>query len=415
MSNLDGVIESLKGIVNSGGTIGQMATLLNKEFGLTLDPGDAMINSKDSQVVMAAPIAQDLWYLFNHVNGMTWIQKDANTTDYFTQRLAFFATKLQGIEALKGLTTPTDITKGIPPDTADWDKYMGAGSLTEWKNIAKPWYQLMAFEILFKKQSFRYNSEATTPDDVVGYISFPVAQLGVMEVISLVQQSLTDASTFTMNDDEKPVKESPSLFPPMTGWILNKCYGRHLIESGYLVPDAEKSKYLHPAKTIIPEQKYGADIKPKGWARLWITRTDKWPVPGEFIGILCKPTPVPHCWWFQASYPFLYAGDWFDTWDLTSGIIETKTTGVTHHTNGTSCTLYRVRIYGRLIDIYSSDFLDYTVGDRVGVCKVFFMVKDPRTTSFDFQDQAAQTGIAPEPLMSVDYVIIPITFFQEVT
>jgi hypothetical protein len=537
MSNLDGVIESLKGIVSSGGTIGQMASILNKEFGLSLDPGDAMVRSKDFQVVMAAPIAIDAWYLFNHINMLTYLdltkdQKEkadeaadktksdailaaqnnnaltdsqkaaaivaaenvasvakSNTeatdpTAAFNSKLGFFAAKLGGIKALKGITSPADITQGME----GWNDYEKHEAHTKgfdnWKSTAKPWINLMVYEIRHKDQPYSYNSDAPVPttsmdqhdieksyvagkadavfsEDAVGYLAFPAAQIGVMEVIALVQESLTEVAKFEMKTDEQPGIPTPSeLFPPREKWIKNKCYGRHLIESSYLIPEAEKQKFLYPSAYKLSEKDYGKDVRPKGWAKLWIKRKDKFPVPGEFIGVLCKSSPVPPtCWWFQETNPFVYAGNWMDTYNLTSGVIvqtitppvapatvpakapatlpdsipplttaqqalETAATATAVHPNGTSCTKYRVRVHGIDIYAYSSDFLVYTVGSRVGILKLDSTPDPPvgkckvadkvEGTCFNWKDQKAFGDPSPRET-SVKYVIIPITFFQEVT
>jgi hypothetical protein len=386
-----------------------------------------------------------------------------------------------------------------------------------WESTAKPWINLMVYEIRHKDQPYSYNSIApfstaamdnhneierlrqkywpaealalpaspTAADvtavintakgkydaaakadeafseDAVGYLAFPIGQIGVMEVISLVQESLTEVATFAMNTDEQPGIPTPSeLFPPREKWIKNKCYGRHLVESSYLIPEAEKQKFLYPSAYKLSEKDYGKDVRPKGWAKLWIKRKDKFPVPGEFIGVLCKSSPVPPtCWWFQETNPFVYAGNWMDTYNLTSGVIvqtitppvapatvpakapatlpdsvpplttaqqalETAATATAVHPNGTSCTKYRVRVHGIDIYAYSSDFLVYTVGSRVGILKLDSTPDPPvgkckvadkvEGTCFNWKDQKAFGDPSPRET-SVKYVIIPITFFQEVT
>jgi hypothetical protein len=396
------LIGSLKGIVSSGGSLGQVAKLV-KDYSGGIDPGDFVVGK---HIALAAPIAEDLWYLWNHVNGMTWIDKDDTTQEYYDERLKFLAEKLGGIEALRGVTKSSDITRGIIP----WDSGYGF-SYGAWQNNAEPWFQLMIFEILFHGQGFIRNDEDNTPEDAVGYISFPVGQLGVMEVISLIRESLTDATDFVIKDDESPVKDTPQLFPSYSRWEMNKCYGVHLIESGYkeVVPN-----FIHYSKSTVPESDYGRDIAPKKWARLWITRKEKWPVPGEFVGIICKASPVPHCWWFQKSNPFLYAGNWFDTLDLTSGIIVSKTEAgeETHPTTGEACTGYRIKVHGREVDIFSSDYLEYEVGTRVGVCKIRGDY-DEEEMVFNHKYQSLQGDPTKGPIISTDYIIIPITFYEE--
>lgn len=395
------LIGSLKGIVSSGGSLGQVAKLV-KDYSGGIDPGDFVVGK---HIALAAPIAEDLWYLWNHVNGMTWIDKDDTTQEYYDERLKFLAEKLGGIEALRGVTKSSDITRGIIP----WDSGYGF-SYGAWQNNAEPWFQLMIFEILFHGQGFIRNDEDNTPEDAVGYISFPVGQLGVMEVISLIRESLTDATDFVIKDDESPVKDTPQLFPSYSRWEMNKCYGVHLIESGYkeVVPN-----FIYYSKSTVPESDYGRDIAPKKWARLWITRKEKWPVPGEFVGIICKASPVPHCWWFQKSNPFLYAGNWFDTWDLTSGVIFDVTEAIEHPVTGTSCTEYLVKVHGRYVSVYSSDFLEYSVGDRVCIFKSVEIEIGDREKPFTHLNQFTQGDPEETPVSTVNFTILPITFYEE--
>jgi len=163
----------------------------------------------------------------------------------------------------------------------------------------------------------------------------------------------------------------------------------------------------------------GKSIKPKGWMRVWITRDDKWPVPGEFIGILVKPNPLPpHVWWFMRSSPFLYAGNWMDTLDLTSGTIVSKTENVEHPTSKTPCTEYIVTIHGIDVKIYSSDFLVYNAGDRVAIWKdrageLQNSYTNRTDRSFDQMEQQEfgdPQHDSPPPVYTI-YTIIPITFF----
>lgn len=418
MENFNALISSLKGIVSSGADLAQVTGLI-KDYVGGIDPGDFVSNKDNKPIVAAAPIAEDLWYLWNHVNGMTWVEENTDTELYMSERLSFFTSKLNGITAMRGVTEPGNIEWGDIPEKGPF------GDFTGWKNTAKAWFQLIAFEILFTNQSFKYNHESSMPPNVdgktvvVGYLTFPVGQYGVMEVISLVRESLSDSPTFKMQDDEKPKIPSPSqLFPPMLGWQLNKCYGRHLIESGYAVPENEKAKVVPIAKTHIPESSYGRAVTKKGWLRVWITKDEKWPIPGEFIGILCKPTPVPHAWWFQKSSPILYAGNWLDTFCLTSGVITKVETvdedgdPIKHPVTDTTCTRYTLRVHGREVYIYSTDFLAYTVDQRVGIYKLDTNSDDPAIV-YNHLEQGEQGDIEGGDLgYTTDFVIIPVEFYQ---
>lgn len=417
---------------------------------------DAMQNrygkSSDPLPLLSAPTYTDLWYLYNHVNMLTYVEV-GDTEAFFTNRLSFFKDKLGGMRPMRGLTPVGEITYvWLTEEVPD---------IQSWLQKAKPWIQLLAFEIVFKNQKFRYGTDLALPKDVdiVGYIMIPVGQPGVMEIISLVRETDTEVDGFSIQDDEKPIPSSGEMFPPHDKWEIGKCYGRHLIEKMYEIPDVEKEKvfFEHRDRTVktteyiderhpdymkltstemkIPiEEVYGKgkdkdgkdvpsisghSVKPKGWMRVWITAKEKWPIPGEFIGIICKPNLAPpHFWWQQESFPFVYAGNWFDTWDLSSGVIKEVTADQEHPDTGVSCTKYKVRYHGEDCYVYSSDFLEYTVGDRVGIVKLGTHLTegafiDDSFTMVEQQwigDMSPVDGVMQE---TTDLVIIPITYYKE--
>jgi hypothetical protein len=506
-------------------------TVLSKikdEFNLVGEPGDSTWGTNKQKISMSAPIAADLWYLFNYVNMLTWVnpptvEQSTTTTkwgkDFFDKKMTFFKDKFGDMRPMKGINIKTDVTL---ESINYWWINNGKG---EWKNNADYFVQLLAFEIGYNGQSFKPSS-TKIPENTVGTLMFPIGQLGVMEVISILRETESEVSGFTMQDDVKPYIDNSAMFPPHVNWEKDKCYGRHLIESGYKVPDVEKLKVFlesrqdiktttevvpypltatigedvdglstvslsYLAKTMtraqidgnrdlittsydIPiEDLYGCALNAdgtwdstlsrkvptkdprKGWMRVWITREEKWPVPGEFVGVLIKPSPVPpHVWWYQDSSPLIYAGNWMDTFDLTSGMIIAKAenatavagvaqvkittwtpTGNTVVTQaggpirsgaGALCTGYRVKIHGEEIDIYPSDFLEYDVGTRVGIYKVGTRSEtlvDGRKIVFDHIEQRFQgdpvAHVEPIPAIHTDtlmkstkYAILPITFFQ---
>lgn len=456
--NLSEVISSLKGLTGGAPVFQELFRLSDKGAITppTMEPGD--FASKDR--VMAAPLAPDLWYIFNHVNLLTWVVPDTDEPDSFMdRRLSFFSSKLAGIKPLQGIVSVGDVV-----GSREWFT-----NKMEWINEAHDWVQLLAFEIRFKNQPFQYSTEVKMPNSAVGYIMIPIGGPGVIEVISLVQETITEIPGFVIPYEERPktindgIDTMTNLFPPTSGWVLNQCYGRHLLESCYVIPETEKTKVLMESRYHIKmgplmvvnssgdleeingqglgreidipmesiygkgvntdgsrnEDQPGKVIKPKNWMRVWITREDKWPIPGEFIGILIKPSPIPpHVWWFMRSSPLLYAGNWMDTLDLTSGLIKSKESDITHPESGSLCTRYVITIHGIDIQVYSSDFIEYDIGTRVAVWKnrkdeVANNYDDRVNRSFDQREQQ-QYGDPLETDPAEDYtiyVILPITFF----
>jgi hypothetical protein len=241
---------------------------------------------------------------------------------------------------------------------------------------------------------------------------FPVGQLGVMEVISMFQETELEVEGFTLKPDEVPVQITETqLFPPMEHAGENRSFGKYLIESGYIIPNEVKSQVEIMSSVYIPEKDYTRNVAPKSWTKLWIKKTDKFPVPGEFIGILCKPVACPpHVWWFQESTPFLYAGNWVETQNLTSGVITQVTLEVNRIDRGIG-NEYWVKVNGIEFIAYASDFKLYEVDERVAVLKRW-TIGSKTERSFTWKDQ--RDGTHPvKNQVSLEFMIIPITFYKE--
>jgi hypothetical protein len=143
--------------------------------------------------------------------------------------------------------------------------------------------------------------------------------------------------------------------------------------------------------------------------RYWIHKDSTLPVPGEFIGILCRPVATPpHVWWFQESSPFLYAGNWMETGNLTSGVI-TAVTREANRTDGGIGDEYKVKIQGCEVTVYSTDFYTYSVGDRAAILKLDSATAATKSFTWLDQDPFLQTE---ENTVITDYVIIPATFYK---
>lgn len=403
------LIASMKGLAGSGNIL---SDLVSKVEGLvaTMDPGDFV--QSDSNIMMAAPVATDLWYLLYHDNLLKKYHADDAGADfnhydysgYLNENLDFL-NKLTGLKPLKVLTDLAQLSTDVSQSV------FGKLYSAQYENNGIYWINTVAFENWGHGLGMQYASDGPdgyNPDDYVGYVSFPIGQLGVMEVISLLQESvLTDAENIT--DDQTPrVQSTPEIFPDMkddNGNALagqNYCYGRHLIDSAYLTQDAHIELFSRKM------EQYPETVEPKKWMRYWIHKNDTFPVPGEFIGILTRPVACPpHVWWFQESSPFLYAGNWVETHYLTSGVI-TAVTLEADRTDGGTGNEYTVKIQGCPIIAYSSDFYDYQIGDRVAIMKLDSVTA---TESFTWLKQAhlkaADEGVAKE-----NYVIIPCTFYE---
>jgi len=420
------IIASMKGLAGSGNILSDLVSKIDGFIG-AMEPGDFVRSSTNTK--MAVPVAADLWYLFYHDNLLKkyHVDEDADFkhydySGYLSDNMSFLDL-LTGLKPLKVLTDleqlSTDISQSV----------FGKLYSAEYANNGIYWINTMAFELWMNGQSMQYSSDGPTgyvPNDYAGYISFPVGQLGVMEVVSLLQETELSGYPFDavknnelylpklaadITDDKKPSRQStPEIFPDMknsNGNALagqNYCFGTHLIESAYLKTD-DRLEML--SKKM---EKYAETVEPKMWMRYWIKKTDTLPVPGEFIGILTRPVACPpHVWWFQESSPFLYAGNWMETHNLTSGVV-TVVTAEGDRTDGGIGSLYTVKIQGCAVEVEATDFYDYKVGDRVAILKLD-STATAATTSFTWLNQT-HLKTADDGAAKANYLLIPCTFFK---
>ena len=445
-------LESMKGLSGSGTVLSNAVRKL-ADFVGTMEPGDLVAGDN----ISAAPIGYDLWYLAFHQNMM---QKYYDGTDfkyfkydtYLSENLGFLS-YLPGLKPMKVLTDMAKQLNIIPGTFSLF--HFDISMPWQYANNGVYWINTAFFEFRPEGLSFEYPSEGSpgfksNPNDYVGYIAFPIGQLGAMEVISLFTETDLTGYPFAayassgyyhqkepvsgLEDKYKPtVQSTPEMFPDAKDARGNAlsgqhyCYGRHLIDGlGYYKPEdpaspqneknSDGSSAYAPVAARDVElwaeniKDYGEDIKPKKWFRYWIHKDSTFPVPGEFVGILVRPEATPpHVWWFQESSPFLYAGNWMETNNLTSGIVK-SVTAEGDRTDGGIGNLYCVAIQGCDVYISASDFLEYSVGDRVAVLKVD-STETAATKAFSTLNQVVFKE-TDKNTSKTNYVIIPATFFK---
>lgn len=413
-------LASMKGLAGSGNIL---SYFVEKIEGLvaTMEPGDFV--RSDTGNVSAAPVAADVWYLYYNENllqgyfstGPDFLHFDYS--DYLAENLAF----LELLPGLKPLKVLTDL------DSLDIEEGFGSIIPSQYENNGMYWVNTLAFELWNTGIGMRYASAGPknfVPNDYVGYIAFPVGQLGIMEVISILQETALSGYKFTavdsnpayqkkeppdLTDDQKPsLQDTPEMFPDMkdsNGNAIagqNYCFGRHIVESAYILKDR--------CENVADKLKDYEAVEPKMWMRYWIHKDDTLPVPGEFIGILTRPVSCPpHVWWFQESAPFLYAGNWVELNQLTSGVI-TAITDEGDRTDGGTGSQYTVKVQGCSILIDATDFFEYHVGDRVAIIK---LDREKATESFAWHNQT-RLKETDEGVKKTNFIIAPFTFYKAI-
>jgi hypothetical protein len=396
---------------------------------LVMDVGDRLLagtSENGYDIGFSLPVASDIWYLSPGDSILPF--KGDNHQANAEKILGFleeYLARLDNIKPLKILRQPSDLHA-----YKDWSEMRNAFDADKAPYAIRE----MRFETWMLNRSTEFPSkgpkasagagEYRHPENSLGQLycgllSFPVGPLGVMEVLSIFSESM-DAMHF-FSTDESIIVESPDSFEcvtdqPLDGFMSpmtdmkGKCPGVHLVEKGYLnvSRDAE-----YPAEPFD-----GHDlILPFHSLRFYLRRDAKWPLPGEFIGLLAKPWPT-HVWWFQKTSPLLYAGNWFETNYYTSGVI----TEVLTPLEGSSVKVYKCVVRGVEICIASSDFYGYAVGDRVAILRTADLDRETDKTKGNFkwkemEDLFAREKREKEIPSNAEYVIngnmliIPMSFY----
>lgn len=384
------------------GRIAQLFVLANDEgymsqAPISIDPGDmAFVGSDEAPgIALSLPIAYDVWYLWHTVN---IIPEDYDKREEFVSLI--LNPLFEGQGEIKPLRT---IGKdAVGPDIVP--------NLAFFQAKAFPCIKEMRFETFLHDRAIEYPSPGPSRVNNVeidhegqgigdlfsGYLAFPVGPLGVMRVLSLVSESLFAKEEYQVDDDSQKPEVGNLLLTPMHEQN-NDCMGRHLVEDTYLItdPDAE-----YPAQVMDGVEA----VLPHHWFRYWLKKEGTFPVPGEFVSIVCKAQGIPpHCWWYQETNPFIYSGNWFETDYYTSGIVlavieevdrdqeaGTATYEVTEISTkydqkqghgeyqlskGEQFTceevgnVYKIRVKDQDLYLKSSDFLKYELDTRVAVRK----------------------------------------------
>lgn len=396
-----------------------------------IDVGD---NTRDLgegyNIALSLPVASDVWYLTVGESILPYsgenYQQDADT---ILAVLSKYLSNLGNIEPLRSLHSYKDLSPNqyLSPSRGTWEKGIGRQVIRTIRYEAWMFNRSTEFPSKGPKASAEagvYNHPENSMGELYcGFLSIPVGPLGVMQVLSIYSENMPNMHFLAM--DESVVIESADFFAPVLEQPLDgfmspmtdmkeTCPGVHLVEKGYLnvSRDAE-----YPAEAM---EKYDT-IKPLMSLRFYLRRGARWPLPGEFIGVLAKPWPT-HVWWFQKTSPFLYAGNWFETNFYTSGII----TEVLTPLEGSPVKVYRVTVRGCEICISASDFYGYKVGDRVAILRTTDIDRGKDETKGNFKWKELEDLFARakrlqgdsltgnEYLINGNMMIVPMSFYQTI-
>lgn len=397
------------------------------------NPGDTIRvgPSTTYDITTSMPVNPDIWYLTVGASVLPFTGENyQENSRKILEFIAPYLTRLDNIKPLKSLQKYSDLQK----------RFSIYEMRDKWRADGVPHViREMRFETWMLNRNTEFPSAGpkasieagvkSTPSTSMGQLyggllSFPVGQYGVMEVVSIFSESMIDMLTneIPFTPDGTVVIQNPTgwkcvteisldgMMSPMTD-LKGECPGVHLVEKGYVMVsrDAEyPATHFKGTPPILPLQSM----------RYYLRRDAKWPLPGEFIGLLAKPFPT-HVWWFQDTSPLLYSGNWIETNYYTSGVV----TEILQPLAGTIGLSYKCVVRGVEVIIAASDYYEHKVGDRVAIVRLGDLDRFTNKLAGNFKwnemiDMIAQEKIdkdIPSNLayrVSTSMRIFPISFYK---
>jgi hypothetical protein len=225
----------------------------------------------------------------------------------------------------------------------------------------------------------KYDEDFTFPEagqeGSFGFIDFLAGfPLDCVEILVAIGEFSSKAKQG--EESKVSVDEGTKVFPTIpSGGLFKWPEKNKILLNLTAIPTKDIAKFL--AKNLAGEPK---PATPKWWYRVQLrdqvtvqdeTLTNKFPVPGEFLGLGVRIWPGKY-WGHQKSNPFVYTGNWMDTVYYSSARI----TEVIDPTDEIPYPTYKITWHGKdkdekdkEITVNPSDFALYKVGDRVTVLK----------------------------------------------
>jgi hypothetical protein len=206
-----------RGLPSAGITAEMGKALLNamgSDVGInfTLEPGD-FIRAGDQDyenISLGLPIAYDIWYLYTFESILPET-KDESEEWVNDGRLKDFFDSLEGMKPLRGMQS--------------------FNSISEYKSNAPYIIKGMRSESRLLNQTFQYQSDsefAAYP----AYLAFPIGPLGVMEILSIIRETMGQLVDLDMIVTEG--SNYNMLCPTITE--IGKCIGEHGVMMWNILP-----------------------------------------------------------------------------------------------------------------------------------------------------------------------------------
>lgn len=382
----------------------------------------------------ALPVASDIWYLcagrtvipFSR-DGLPNELNEAATAEMETHIHDRLSSAYPGVDIMRRVMDASDVNVNSAENR-------GQASLKEMRFETWGFHTAPEFSCGYPNslRQYRYDRNGlpidhSMPEEVVnpaldadsyllGYLAFPVGPLGVMQSLSLaLEVPAPESSPDWHHDDILKTGVGTGgwggLFPHKVDSDDNRCWGLRVLRSMY-IPDGDRTEYP------------GADFDGfdrhymHQWLRVYLRSNDTWPVPGTLVFMMARPSPL-HCWWYQRSSPFAYAGNFFETRFWSSGIVKKELSDDERNPDEVGQIL-EVETCGATLYIRCTDFCHYEAGERVSLMKT----QDSVSTSFkwyqvsDAKYEEMMDSQTPRPssmryVVSETYRVAPVEFYKQ--
>lgn len=402
-----------------------------------LSPGDFVYQPPGCREFrLRTPVAADVWFLWGLNNILPEIRSgewEVVASSPILKALDPILKRYPGLLPLLAIQSPDEITVGEDFNVQAMEMQQSfeldaryhikearfeswsCGYEMQFYSEGPPWMQQSGLEL----------SEFGGLSNVyAGYMAFPIGPLGVQEALSLVSETMEEGSNECQWEnpgdvqpadlqDHERVQEGGRVFPPDLN-TYNSILGKKILDTAYLPFDNNLE--------IAARNFEGYDDpEPMFWARYYFPESSKFPMPGEFVGLVCKTMPFV-VWWFQQSQPFLYSGNWFETEFYTSGVVLEKYPPDPE--KGEVGTVYKVLCKGEEIYLFPTDFKEYETGDRVAILKneewtknfswadLKWSYRQPDSLERRIEMDEYLSDKTPRQLAEIDMFIVPATFYR---
>jgi len=257
----------------------------------------------------------------------------------------------------------------------------------------KPRLFLARYEFPKDQEQFQH-PDGVFVEEALGFIDFLAGfPMECIEMLGIMGEFSTKKDDFEVlpggGQGASPVPDTLFAGMPEERILLTKLF---LAKKGQGLVMKEGEGFVHLEGESKPQKLHW-------WVRTNIKKEAKFPVPGEFTGLVVRMMPdMP--WGKQLSSPFIFSGNWMDTVYYSSARVKE----VIEPDDEIPYPRYKVQWRKDVVEATPSDFAEYQVEDRVTILKAVDVDKKSQTWKDDDVKE-----FPPDQ----KWIIAPITFYDD--